>query len=236
MRASTFIFSSTISWLFLGLLGIYLVDGNNFVGLRERFFEGEGPLGVWSSWFDTRSPTELFQWSALFGLSLISMRLLGEGKIPSERRFWLFVGLLAALALVEDSLDLRDQLAKTPLFSSLTATVLDFGVLSVIALFAVIWYALHREIRFSRRTLLLLLSGATIYAGVALLHEVQIQYWMGELIDKILVGGRIVGGGGSASAVADSVVEEGLELLAAGILLAGALSRREEIRSVPRPS
>lgn len=199
---------------------------------------------LWFYIFIDGGPTEWFQWTLLLGTALLSSysggRLvsLGHRKAAS---FWIIMSAAAVLLFVEDAFNTRHTLAYyTQLAFGAegftnpikTATYLIyFAVLASIPLYAFIRY--WRSIWSSTKTRLYLIIGFATYGIAAAASGTRdIYHWygvVGEFINKQIAGGvmsqyftqteptRPLG-----FYIMDSLVEESIELIAAGALLTAA--------------
>ena len=249
LKASRIALVGSLGWVFLAWLAVYLIDVQDFMGLRTLRMSPDGPRGIWSAIFSTHGPTELLQWFGLFGAAIAGAAV--AGRIGSK--FWLFLTIAIALVMLEDTLDLCNQVAHISLFfgpptnnpptalAELVAQLFDFAVISSFAAIAVLRYGLREWKESGGLAKGLILSGLTMYVLVAAYHVLPgVQNGIGHFINDVIAGGELNGKGyyfanygpdAIVNIIADTIVEEAGELIGAGLLLAGALVRWEGLSS-----
>ncbi len=218
---SRLVLAATLSIWGFSILAIYVVDVFNLFGLHDFYNETvtSGSRGVWSALFSAGGPIENLQWAlqaGLFGIGLVGMKLYG-----GQDKRWLLFSILGIMLFAEDALDLRNQWWKEPY-----STYVDFGLIILVALFL--------SLRF-RHTILTYL-GFGIYALSVALDQVLPHALLGRLVEQNLFFHRLYHPDYSAnlfySTLADTILEEGLEFLAIGILVSGVLQQLTRLSKV----
>lgn len=206
------VLSFTLGVFGLAIFAIYAVDVFNLFGLHDAYNRTvtSGSRGVWSALFSAGGPIENFQWAlqaGLLGVGLVGVRLFEVGRTR-----WALFALLGLMLFAEDAFDLRQQWGSEPI-----STYVDFSLIVAVALFLVLRF---------RHTYLVYL-GFGLYAVSAALDQVLPHALLGRLLENYFFFHRLYHSDYSAnlfySTLADTVLEEGLEFLAIGILVGGVL-------------
>ena len=229
-----------------GVLAVYLVDAGNLLGLSDRLQESGLEIGVLYYYlYRDGGPIELVQWSFLALMTLTAAYQSGRWSQKKDvARFWISGALLGMLMLMEDMGNVRHLLADIaaqllPVPDWLARTVVETGFYLLIASPAVVTALLYRRVPASVRPPgKLLVPGAVLYAVAATAsasRAVNDWYVMaGHRIHTSAFSGRLplmpdgfwgveVGGDVTAFLLMDFLVEESIELLGAGFVLAATV-------------
>ncbi|KKM16125.1 hypothetical protein LCGC14_1688990 [marine sediment metagenome] len=204
------------------MLASYIVDVHNLFGAKDFYRDNLSSTspGVWSAWFGTKGPTEYFQWFFLGMGTLGSFSVFWFSRIHKGALtyFWLLVSITFALLFFEDYLDLRDQLT----FFSSKQVYFDFAVIFVLVSFIALRYGRRAYSYLDLSTFKLFFVGAIVYGLVAVYHVAGLHFEVGNFINTYLASGHLTQGSSSEiAAISDSIIEEGAEFLAAGLLVVG---------------
>jgi hypothetical protein len=245
------ILSVTLVYLLACYFLFLVVDVFDVLGSRELLGRDDG-MPLWFHLFGEAMPTEWLQWSWLASTSIVAAMAASRAFSVSRAqiaRFLLLLSVAGALMLIEDAGNVSHQQAQ--LLQQITGEsdlarvggrLPVFVVIAAVPTYALIryWSAL-REYPYSHR---LFLAGYGIY-GLAAFSSVPANLAFdfydragGWVVDTLL-GGRLVpvedywGIDGDATRLVfmDFVYEESLELIAAGLLLAAALSLYGTLRA-----
>ncbi len=212
-----------VLWLVGGMLASYLVDVHNLFGMKDFYRDNlsDTSPGVWSAWFGTKGPTEYFQWFFLGIGALGSFAVFMYLPRNPLTYFWLLVSVVFALLFFEDYLDLRDQLT----FFSSKQVYFDFGLIFVLVSFISLKYGRRAYNMLDLPTFMLFFVGVIVYGLVGLYHVAGLHFEVGNFINNVATGHLSPDSCSSCvAAISDSIVEEGGEFLAAGLLAVGVLT------------
>ena len=239
------ILAGALVWLALAWGAVLVSDGLDLLGWRAHLQE---PL--WQTLFLNRRPTEWLQWVGLAatygGAWYLAARIHGDGD-AGHRRFLLWLGLGAALMLIEDAGDVRHIIAlyvRRAVDDALVlglhpATLVDIPYFTVLA--GPLIYALVRygrsvwEVSGSRPYLALgyasygfagagsALSGVGGGRAESSVYLGSLYERIGRTIEALLPGSEHMAGGLEPAhfrfLLADGPVEESLELVGVACLL-----------------
>lgn len=239
------IMAAVIIYLILTWGFSYLIDVHDFLGLHSVMYSDEADVNLlWFYIFVDGGPTEWFQWTLLLGTALLSSysggRLvsLGHRKAAS---FWIIMSAASVFLFVEDAFNTRHILASFTMsvfdaedFTNPIKTItylIYFTVLASIPLYAFIRY--WRSIWSSTKTRLYLIIGFCAYGTAGIASGTRdIYHWygvVGEFINNQIAGGAMSQYFTQTEPtrplgfyLMDSLVEESIELIAAGALLTAA--------------
>ncbi len=213
-KPSNLIFISLIGWLIGGYTLFVAGDLYNLFGLSD-LLQGAGARGLWSSYFGTRGPTELFQWISQMSVMAVSWILWRKGK----GNFWFWLSFFSFLLFIEDRFDFRDSVLESVVGVSRYTSFIFLGILaSVIGI-------KYRKVIIKHPWIII---GSFVY-GLSAIYDAQIivtAAQMGNLVDvgDIVANNRHV----VHSALGEALFEEGSELLAIGLILVGTLKAWEQ--------
>jgi hypothetical protein len=208
---------------------------------------------VWFNLYFEGAPTEIFQWFMLAGgvfcCGVLFGRLTSKGYANRGSRFFLFVGIGMCFMVIEDAGNLRHHLAwnvgalfglpEEGQYRSLPQTLTEFTLYALIGFFMAfpLWRYL-RYVKLTKKALIYLIVGYTAY-GVASIASASRGFgdWyirLGEEIIRLLNIADMPGWEMAIAALADTevplsfwvvdlLIEESIEFLGAGFLLASLL-------------
>ena len=225
------------AWALFFAVDVFDVAGSRGVVARD--------LPTWARVFSEGHVIEWGQWLSLGLAATVAGAVAGHHQAHGHRRdglLWLLIGVSAALFLIEDAGNPSHQFsrwARVVLGDSQVAAHAGrlpvFAVIGAVPAYAVVRY--WRELRSDPRAGNLVLAGLACYgfAGVSsVVLNVVADFYVraGDFVMHTLLRGRLVevpegmGGGPEATGwmLMDAVYEESLELVAAGLLLAGAVA------------
>ncbi len=226
------------AYLVLAWAAVYAVDVAGVAGLGERL---DAPL--WAHLFLEGHLTELLQWAVLGAAVLTAGRLSGHLRATGQRgdaSLWLLMALAFVLILIEDAGNVRHTLRDYgEAVLGIPGFVTNALVLSAIAALPLCALALHwRRVWAVRRGRGYLLAGFVTY-GLAGGMSATGALWYpraGALLDAVLFGGRLpvydLVDIAHHYLVMDLMVEESVELLGAGLFLAGAVAFSHQHRAL----
>ena len=247
------VLSVTLLYLLACYLAFLAVDVFDVLGSRELLGRADGkPL--WFHLFGEAMPTEWLQWVWLGATTIVGALAASRAFSAGHRqvaRFLLLLSVAGALMLIEDAgnvshqqAQLLQQLAGESSLIRVGGRLPVFVVIAAVPTYALIryWPTLRTYPSGHR----LFLAGYGIY-GLAAFSSVPANLLFGfygragDWALNTLFGGRLVpiedywGVEGDATNLVfmDFVYEESLELIAASLLLATALSLYHTLREVP---
>ena len=212
LTPSRLVLGFTLGVFALSILAIYAVDVFNLFGLHDAYNRTvtRGSRGVWSALFSARGPIENFQWALQAGL--VGVGLVGIKLYRSWR--WILFASLGLMLFAEDAFDLRNQWGSEPF-----STYVDFSLIALVALI-LIWRFKHTFLTY---------LGFGLYAVAAVLDQVLPHALLGRALENYLFFHRLYHPDYVAnllySTLADTILEEGLEFLAIGMLVSGTLQQ-----------
>ena len=249
-----YIFLSSIAFILISLVIIYLVDLRNLWGIRDILYSWDErsipfintrPF-IFNHLYCNRGIAEIFQWFFLGGAALTSMFI--SGLVYNHNRimflFWAIMSVAFTLMLIEDAGDPRHTISTyfALLFnSSLVSKMVEgvyFTILASIPIYALLKY--RKPIMADTRTSRYLITGFTGYATAAIFS------FSGDFVFYTWAGGKIRSAmlliSDDQTAVQwsiydkeqgwpiinyflmDSMVEESIELIAAAAFCASAVA------------
>lgn len=237
------------AWVLFLVVDVFDVAGSRSVVARD--------LPTWARVFSEGHVIEWGQWLSLGVAATVAGAVAGHHHAHGRGReslLWLLIGLSAALFLIEDAGNPSHQ------FSRWASVVLGdgqvaahagrlpvFAVVGGVPAYAVVRY--WRELRSHRPAGSFVLAGLACYgfAGVSsVVLNVVTDFYVqaGEFVMQTLLRGRLarvpegLWGGPEATGwmLMDAVYEESLELVAAGLLLAGAVAAWDSQRRQRAPT
>lgn len=219
-----------------------LVDVFDVAGLRGIVAAG---FPIWARLFSEGHVVEWGQWLCLGVAATLAGVVAGLQLATGNRRgasFWALIGLSAALLLIEDAGNPSHRVSRWASVllgdgevAARAGRLPVFVIVAGLPGYAIIRY--WRELRADRSAGNLLLGGIGCYAFAGFSSVVLNVVWdfyerAGSFVTETLLRGRLAplppgpwGGPEATGAVLmDTLYEESLELLAAGLILAGAVA------------
>lgn len=261
-RAPELVIAFVVLWVAAAWVVVYLVDAQNIFGWRGALdayspdFAGTVPMMRFQLF--TGRFTEWLQWvilaMAIVATATVGGRARERGDLPGAR-FWLVLAVGLGLMLVEDAGDVRQDLRPYVAFvvsgqadgasDTPVGILADVGFFAVIAAFPLYAVARHWRVPWrypGSRTYLGLgfVAYAVTQIGTAVSQIGAFYSRLGERLHAVVFDGNLLQPIGMDRArmhfeLIDGPVEESIELLGAGLLLAAALAfrRRAFLRSTP---
>jgi len=229
----------------------FLIDAFDVFGVRAFMHERGITDPFWFHLFRQASLTEVLQWVALGGTAFAAGVIRGRAGLNGEgvsagRAFWTLMGIAALLMLIEDAGDPRHRLTDyVTTFTGHTRVeeigrqlvtymeVVYFSLLAAIPLYAFFRYGL--ALRRHRKVMAYLLAGFAAYGAASIFSVTSyMNDWYikaGGFVHRVLAAGQLYRVDWPYTEyhvhefwLMDLLVEETIELLGAGALLAAALS------------
>ncbi len=250
------IVSIVIVYLVAAWITFYLVDVNNFLGLRSLLISTGAlkPPVVWYHLFREGGLTEIMQWSLLAGTAYYS-RLLGKEFRASGNKkaasFWFLLSLAAFFMFLEDAVNVRHALSFLarllfygyhPQLIRTIAETIYFVALGSIPLYALFRYG--QTVWGDKGTRRFLLAGFTAYAiavGASVSRFVADWYnAAGHFIHNAVGRGSLLLPAGWQVAdleffLMDWIVEESIEIVGAAALFAATLTYFSKLTGMAEP-
>ena len=253
-RAHLYVLASLLAFLAVPW-GLFLtVDVFDVAGSRAVLAAG---FPTWARLFSEGHVVEWGQWLCLGAAATTAGVVAGQSRAGGDSHstaLWVLVGISAALLLIEDAGNPSHRV------SGWASAVLGEGevagragrlpvfvVVAGVPTYAIVRY--WRSLRADRRSSALLLSGLGCYAFAGFSSVVLNVVWdfydrAGEFVTHTLLGERLArvpagpwGGPEATGALfMDTVYEETLELLAAGLILAGTVAAASVVGRRRSPS
>lgn len=245
-----------LCYLLLMWGAFFLIDAYDLFGVRAVLHAWEITDPFWFHLNRQGSITELLQWVTLGATAFAAGVVRGRGAAnPAHVRgvvFWTLMGVAAVLMLIEDAGDPRHRLTDYVLtFAAMTRAeelgrylvfaveLFYFSLLASIPLYALLRHGLF--FRYFRKVKIYLLTGflaygaASVFSVTSYLNDWYIR--AGGFVHNVLAGGQLYRVDWPYTAyhvhefwLMDLLVEESIELLGAGALLAAALSYIQVLR------
>ena len=235
----------------------FLIDAFDVFGVRAFLHARSITDPLWFHLNRQASITEILQWVVLgataFTAGVIRGAGTGDGNGAKGRAFWTIMGIATIFMLIEDAGDPRHRLTDyivtftghtraEELGRHLVTAVelVYFSLLASIPLYALLRYGLffrvYRKVKFYLLTGFIAYGAASIFSVTSYMNDWYIK--AGGFIHNVVAGGQLYRVDWPYTAyhvhefwLMDLIVEESIELLGAGALLAAALSYLQVLKA-----